>query len=128
MPRTRSAPLLLHSILNIEKQRFSKLGDVVRKAEEHAETTAIVRSVLDPKLAKHCIAVTITGNRLTIFVDAAAWATRIRMCSPILLEELHELRDFTEVSKVVVKTMLSLKTYPYSSLVRVEHRGTDTVS
>ena len=47
-----------------------------------------VRDLLAPAARPHCIAVSVTDGNLTVTVDAAVWATRLRYLAPELAQGL----------------------------------------
>lgn len=62
-----------------------------RLSEEAARRSHLFRQVstcLPPQIAAHLLAASLLGGQLRLTVDAAAWASRLRLAAPELLETL----------------------------------------
>jgi len=62
----------------------SSLGDVYRRAAELGRLRRHLARALAPDLALHLAGVSGDRNRLVLYSDSAAWATRLRYQAPVL--------------------------------------------
>jgi len=90
-------------ILTFDQRRHTPLSRLLNRSSHHESWTAQLRSVLEADLAPHCQVKNLQGNRLTIQVDDAGWATRIRFLIPELLPSLTLLADFAGVEEVRIQ-------------------------
>lgn len=57
---------------------------------------------LDPELSAHVQLADIRGDRAILVTPSAAWATRLRMSAPDLVETLHQA-GFPDVERIEVR-------------------------
>lgn len=82
----------------------SRLSQLVRRAEALDRLTLAVRQLLPPALGPRCLATAFGDGCLTIYVDSAAWTTRIRFYQNGLKAGLKQRFD-TPVRRVRVKVL-----------------------
>jgi predicted nucleic acid-binding Zn ribbon protein len=63
-----------------------QLATLFAQAERHAAWAAAFQSLLDPTLARHCRFACLRDGAVVFLADTPAWATRLRLHSPRLLE------------------------------------------
>ncbi len=85
-------------------KRFSKLSRIIKKLDAHQATIRVVRFLLPEEEASHCTGARVQGNTVFVSFDSNAWATRARFRTPMLLEQMQELAQFSHVEKIVVNT------------------------
>lgn len=71
-------------------------------ATEAATALGAVRAELPPELAGHVLAASVRGTTLTVLVDSAAWATRIRYEAAGLSEAVSR-RLGTGLTRAVIR-------------------------
>lgn len=87
-------------------ETHTDLAILVTRSRQLQRWTGIFRSYLDAELAAHCYVSGIDAENLTIFVDSAAWATRLRFQIPQLLPKLrHANPVFVDVQNIRVKIL-----------------------
>ena len=74
------------------------------RIEKERNTLEIVRSVLPPREASHCIGASIKGDTLVVLADSASWASRLRFRCKHLVDELCHMEQFAKVQKAIVVT------------------------
>lgn len=72
-------------ILAVMRQRLRALTETARL---HQQATDRIRAGLPDEVAAHCRGAVVAGDTLTLYVDAPAWATRLRFLAPSLLRQL----------------------------------------
>ena len=78
------------------------LGSVLKRAQLLLQLQQRLADSLDPALAGRFQVANIRENRLILLTPAAAWATRLRMQAPQLLQKLHRA-GFTELRQIEVR-------------------------
>jgi hypothetical protein len=68
------------------------LQQIGKRLEEHESLLERVRQQLPSDLASHCRAAVPDGDRLTLYVDSPAWASRLRYLVPELESRLRSGR------------------------------------
>lgn len=63
-----------------------RLAALFDQVERHAAWAAAFQSLLDPTLAQHCRFACLREGAVVFLADSPAWATRLRLQSPRLLE------------------------------------------
>lgn len=63
-----------------------QLATLLEQSERHAAWAAAFQSLLDPLLARHCRFACLRDGAVVFLADTPAWATRLRLHSPRLLE------------------------------------------
>lgn len=91
-------------LLAARERPRNPLERLVKRAAAQGDWTAQLRAVLPPRLAPHCRVGDLRGQRLTIHVSAASWATRLRLELPAVEPALKALADFAEVREIRIRT------------------------
>jgi len=82
------------------------LAILITRTRQLSRWTAMMRNQLDDALAIHCYIGALDDSTLTIFVDDAAWATRLRFQSAQLIPRLREVGSvFSDVQRIAVKIL-----------------------
>jgi len=82
------------------------LAILITRTRQLSRWTAMLRKQLDDALAGHCYIGALDDSTLTIFVDDAAWATRLRFQSAQLIPRLREAGSvFSDVQRIAVKIL-----------------------
>lgn len=81
------------------------LERLVRHAARRDDWTAQLRAVLPATLAPHCRVASVQGGHLTIHVDGASWATRLRMEMPKVESALRALEAFAAVDGFSIRSI-----------------------
>jgi len=77
----------------------SSLGGVLKRAGMLLQLQQLLAGSFDPALATRFQVANIRENRLILLVPTAAWATRLRMQAPQLLQILHQA-GFTKLREI----------------------------
>jgi len=64
-----------------------------------------LRALLPHDLASECRVANVRDQVLTVHINNAAWATRLRFLVPGLIESLRRLADFTSVDEIRLKVV-----------------------
>ena len=80
------------------------LERLVSGAAARQSWTEQLRALVNPAVAPHCRVATIARRRLTIHVDNASWATRLRLELPKIEQSLRALEDFAAVDRISIRT------------------------
>jgi hypothetical protein len=64
-----------------------------------------LRALLPQDLASECRVANVRDQVLTVHINNAAWATRLRFLVPGLIESLRRLADFTSVDEIRLKVV-----------------------
>jgi hypothetical protein len=97
---------LSRSVDKVLQEADSDLAILVTRTRQLRALTDKLRSLLDPALAKHCYLGGIDGEKLTILVDSAAWASKFRFYSQSLLPALNELHPaFARIKTFQIKVL-----------------------
>ena len=91
-------------LLAARERPRNPLERLVKRAAAQGDWTAQLRAVLPPRLAPHCRVGDLRGQRLTIHVSAASWATRLRLELPAVEQALKALADFAHVREIRIRT------------------------
>ncbi|MYD45442.1 MAG: DUF721 domain-containing protein [Gammaproteobacteria bacterium] len=94
----------LKDSLSAPEKRFSKLARIIKELDAHQATIRVVRFLLPEEEASHCTGARVQGDTVFVSFDSNAWATRARFRSPMLLEQMQELAQFSHIEKIVVNT------------------------
>lgn len=62
-----------------------------------------LEQLLPPHMLLHCRVATADDGVLTLYADSPAWATRLRLLAPELLQHLHAPRNAARFNNVRVK-------------------------
>lgn len=103
------SPNRIDKLLNSENHELASLITRVRLLDRYSRR---LRQLLPTPLCDHCRIADIRENELTIGVDNAVWATKLRFHSPSLLSQLQqnyqELAGITRI-KILVLQETSLR-------------------
>ena len=92
-------------ILGEKRRPRNTLERLVRRAAARESWTQQLQALLSPNVAPHCRVASIDGHRMTIHVDSASWATRLRLELPSVKPALNALEDFAKVDKIRIRTV-----------------------
>lgn len=90
------------SLSDLLADQSSDFGSLLRRAALLAQLQRLLAGSLDPALAARFQVANIRQSRLVLLAPSAAWATRLRMQAPQLLEALHGA-GFPQVDRVDVR-------------------------
>lgn len=101
--RPRNPHRKIGEILAEKRRPRNTLERLVRRATARESWTQQLRALLSPNVAPHCRVASIDGHRMTIHVDSASWATRLRLELPRVKPALNALEDFAKVDKIRIR-------------------------
>lgn len=88
------------------EEAHDDLAILITRTHQLTRWTTLLRSLLDEELAQHCYISTIENVALTVYVDSAAWATRLRFQVPQLIPQLRNVNPvFSKLERVHVKVL-----------------------
>lgn len=94
------------SLDKLFEEAHDELAILVTRTRQLKRLTRDFRSLLDKELAPHCYIGKLEATTLIIYVDSAAWATRLRFQVPQLLPQLHKLEStFSKLGGIQVKIL-----------------------
>lgn len=95
---------LSRSVDKVLQEADSELATLVTRTRKLQALTLTFRQVLDPELASHCYVGNIENDCLTVLVDSAAWASKLRFSSHSILHNLNQLNHMlSRINKLEVK-------------------------
>jgi hypothetical protein len=94
----------IDSLLSTDHVRTA-LARLLGQSALHEERTAELRALLPQELATQCRVGNVRDHILTVHINNAAWATRLRFLLPDLLPRLNALADFAGVTEVRLKVV-----------------------
>lgn len=95
----------IDSLLSSNQHPASALARLLSHADRQEAWTAQLRALLPQELASECRIGNVRDHVLTVHINNAAWATRLRFLVPELLQNLNRLADFTTVTDVRLKVV-----------------------
>jgi hypothetical protein len=95
----------IDSLLSSHQHRPSTLARLLGHASHQEAWTAQLRALLPQELASECRIGNVRDHILTVHINNAAWATRLRFLVPGLLQSLNRLADFTTVTEIRLKVV-----------------------
>jgi hypothetical protein len=95
----------IDSLLSSNQHPASALARLLGHAARQDAWTAQLRALLPQELASECRIGNVRDHVLTVHINNAAWATRLRFLVPELLQSLNRLADFTTVTDVRLKVV-----------------------
>jgi hypothetical protein len=95
----------IDSLLAPNHVRRSALARLLGQSALQEERTAELRALLPQELAAQCRVGNVRDHILTVHINNAAWATRLRFLLPDLLPRLNALADFAGVTEVRLKVV-----------------------
>jgi hypothetical protein len=102
---SRVANRKIDSLLSSNQHPASALARLLGHAARQDAWTAQLRALLPQELASECRIGNVRDHVLTVHINNAAWATRLRFLIPELLQNLSRLADFTTVTEVRLKVV-----------------------
>lgn len=88
------------------EEAHDDLAILITRTRQLKRWTNLLRSRLDKELAQHCYISSIEEVTLTVYVDSAAWATRLRFQVPQLIPELRKTNPvFSKLEHIQVKLL-----------------------
>jgi hypothetical protein len=98
---------LSRSLDKLFEEAHDDLGILVTRTRQLKRWTSIFRTHTDTDLAPHCFISNIEDSTLTIYVDSAAWATRLRFQVPQLIPVLRASNPvFAKLESIKVKVII----------------------
>lgn len=79
------------------------LDGIYRKTARLLRLQHIISNAMPEEYAAHCSVMNLQDGRLVVGVDSAAWATRMRYQTGILLERLREQPDCRDIQSIEFK-------------------------
>jgi hypothetical protein len=95
----------IDSLLSSGHPPHSALARLVNRASQQDAWTDQLRALLPQDLASECRVANVRDQVLTVHINNAAWATRLRFLIPGLLPNLNRLADFTAVNEIRLKVV-----------------------
>jgi hypothetical protein len=89
MSRIPQSVKTAHSVGHVLSNSDASLGKLLRHARHLARLEDLLRTLIEPELADRFQVAAARENRLLLITPTAAWATRIRMMAPQLIESLR---------------------------------------
>lgn len=77
----------------------------MEKVAEQNQLLGVVRAALPPSIAEHADSCVLSGARLLIYTESAAWASQIRFYSQAILNKLSESGQ-QKITNIRVKVLL----------------------
>ncbi len=94
------------SLDKVFDEAHDDLAILVTRTRQLRRWTGIFRSHIDADLAPHCYLGNMDESSLTVYVDSAAWATRLRFQAPQLLPLLRQTNPiFSKLVSIQVKIL-----------------------
>lgn len=94
------------SLDKLLEEAHGDLAILVTRTRQLMRWTALLRTKLDPELAPHCYLSELQESSLSIFVDSAAWATRLRFQIPQVIPALRTVNPvFSKLESIKVKVL-----------------------
>ncbi len=81
-----NSPRQLYKFLS---QKKGDIADLITQATTHQKLSKSLNNLFDPALAGHVSLANIRTQTLVLTADSAAWASRARYFSPLLLQKLQ---------------------------------------
>lgn len=95
----------IDSLLSSHHHRPSALARLLGHAARQDAWTAQLRALLPQELASECRIGNVRDHVLTVHINNAAWATRLRFLVPDMLRSLNRLADFSTVTEIRLKVV-----------------------
>lgn len=90
MARSQKSDKSARSPADILADPATSFGGLLERAGLLIRLERLLHSMIDPALAEHFRVANLRQNRLILLTPTAAWATRLRMVTPQLLESLRQ--------------------------------------
>ena len=95
----------IDNLLSSGHSPHSSLARLVNRASQQDAWTDQLRALLPQDLASECRVANVRDQVLTVHINNAAWATRLRFLTEALLPNLNRLADFTAVNEIRLKVV-----------------------
>ena len=95
----------IDSLLSSGHPPHSALARLVNRASQQDAWTDQLRALLPQDIALECRVANVRDQVLTVHINNAAWATRLRFLIPAVLPNLNRLADFTAVNEIRLKVV-----------------------
>jgi Dna[CI] antecedent, DciA len=95
----------IDNLLSPGRPPSSALARLVDRASRQDAWTDQFRALLPQDLASECRVANVRDRVLTVHINNAAWATRLRFLIPGLLDSLARLADFSTVSEICLRVV-----------------------
>ena len=116
----------IDSLLSSGHSPHSSLARLVNRASQQDAWTDQLRALLPQDLASECRVANVRDQVLTVHINNAAWATRLRFLTEALLPNLNRLADFTAVNEIRLRVVPVVADVP-TALRAAELRPPDRV-
>lgn len=98
------------SLDKVLQDAHDELAILVTRTRQLRRLTTILREQLDETLAPHCYIGSLEPASLTILVDSAAWASRLRFETGQLVDKLHAVHPaFARLAQIKVKIITDMR-------------------
>ena len=87
MSRSFNSPSQVSELLS--EPQSGALGGLLRRARALLQLERLIKGAVDPSLADHFKVANVRDQKLVLLTPGAAWATRLRMQAPQILELLR---------------------------------------
>lgn len=89
----------MKQIFNVNSTK-NRITGLVAKAKQLEKLNADFKKFVDQNLATHCFIAKLEDDELTIVIDSAIWATKVRMAIPEILKDLQCQPEFKKIRKI----------------------------
>ncbi|VAX11980.1 hypothetical protein MNBD_GAMMA24-2505 [hydrothermal vent metagenome] len=95
-----NSPRQLYKFLS---QKKGDIADLITQAKTNQRLSKSFNNLLDPALVDHVGLANIRAQTLVLMADSAAWASRARYLSPLLLQKLqNNSHIFGDINKIEI--------------------------
>lgn len=102
----RNRPRPLNDYLQADRAFLALLAH----AQRQSALLQQIRDLLPPPLDRHCLAAVQDNNRLVLYVDSSAWASRLRFFSRDLVANLKQHK--ITMQEIVVRVLIENRRQP----------------
>lgn len=96
-----NSPRQLYKFLS---QKKGHIADLITQANINHKLSKSLDNLLDPDLVDHVSLANIRAHVLVLTTDSAAWASRVRYFSPLLLQKLrNNSHIFGDIKKIEIQ-------------------------
>ncbi|VAX11583.1 hypothetical protein MNBD_GAMMA25-1570 [hydrothermal vent metagenome] len=105
-----NSPRQLYKFLS---QRKGNIADLITQAKINQKLSKSLNNLLDPVLVDHVSLANISDQSLILITDSAAWASRARYFSPLLLQKLNNNSHlFGDIKKIEIQVQAATFNHP----------------
>lgn len=102
-----NSPRQLYKFLS---QKKGDIADLITQARINQKLSKSLNHLLDPALADHVSLANIRAQTLVLITNSAAWASRARYFSPVLLQKLqNNSHIFGDVNKIEIQVQPAVR-------------------